>query len=243
MEFTIRRWTRPLALLAALTLSGCAATSPDAGPAEPVAAYKSVAIVSMLNENTEVQDNGLTVFNNKTETIDHQGALNRIATEVAEQHLRARRPDLALRSTTADAQALARKNTRTMPFAKVTANVSDDLRAIAKASDADLLFVILDIARSNRPGRGVGVVLQHVPLQGKKAYVHAHLQLVLIDRNGKEISNSSGGGGGKIVSPSDLGLRKGLDAMSDTAVREKVTRAMQKNLKEIVEQAATSLVY
>ena len=195
----------------------------------------------MLNESTEVQDIGLTVFNNKTDTIDHQGALNRIATEVVQQRLHASHPDLALRSTTADAQALARKSTRAMPFVQVTANVSDDLRAIAKASDADLLFVILDSARSNRPGRGVGVVLQHVPLQGKKAYIHAHVLLVLVDRNGKEIGYRMGDG--KIVSPSDLGLRKGLDAMSDPAVREKVTRAMQKMLKESVDQASTSLGY
>lgn len=228
-----RRLSHAFMLVAAFGLAGCAAPVPRSADGD--SQYKSVAIVSILQEQSKVTRMGATVFNNKTVMVDHGGALNRIAGEIVERHVRASRPQWAMRTATIDVAALASKQANGVPLTTFTGNIRDDLRRIAQESDADMMFVIIDRHAENRAGRGVGVVVQNVTHKGMQAYVHGHVMVVLVDRTGKELDRR-GGSVGRFVAPAEVGL-------DSDATLEPATKAMRTELADGIEGAVTAMGY
>ena len=228
------------ALIAACLLAGCA--SPPRTAADDQAVHK-VAVLSLLDEQTPVSRVGLTVFNNQRLTIDQHGALNAFADEVLEKRLRAARPNWTVVQARADARALEEKN-RGTPWTSFTGRISDDLRRIAQESGADLMFVVIDTTMENSPGRGVGVSMRTMSLNSvDKALLHTHALLVLVDRDGKELTNRGIAGGDKTVDAKDLGLSYDLSTLQQPEVQKRVADALRQQLAQGLEQAAQHMGY
>lgn len=242
----VTRRTRLLAIaFSAVLVSGCAVPrrtlQDDRG-------IKSFTVVSMLRENVPVERIGSTVFNNRTEILDQNGELNRISAEVLERRLRVARPAWFIVKSNADPIVLAEKNKNAEIFWKTfTGAVTEELKKTAKDVGADVLFVVIDSTQENARGRGVGVSLHPgmAPVFGiaPVAVVRAHLRLVLVDRDGKEIS--WGSGGNVIVPASELGLSgdQDLAKLSDPHVSDRVNGAIRKQLTDMLDKAATSMGY
>jgi hypothetical protein len=223
--------------LAAL-LSGCASAPRNM---ESDKGVKKVAVVSMIEENAPVVHVGLTVFNNDHTTVDQHGELNRIATDVIEQRLRAARPEWTVVPVQSN-EALAKKSASGIPLFSFTGNVKEDLQRIARDADADLVFAVIDVTRENSFGRGVGVWTRALSKDSVgRALVHAHVLLVLVDRNGAEITNR--GGSDANVLASELGLNYDLSSLKDPQVQERVSASMRKQLGVALTEAATNMGY
>lgn len=222
----------------ATLLSGCA-SAPRTADADK--AIRKVAVVSLLNENAPVVHLGLTVFNNDRTVIDQHGELNRLATNVIEQRLHAARPDWTIVPVPTDA-ALAKKSASGTPWVSFTGNIKEDLQRAARDADADLVFAIIDTTQENSPGRGVGIQTRSLSksMPGS-AVVHAHVLLVLVDRNGTELTRRGGSDGR--VSASDLGLNYDLSSLQDTQVQQRVSTALREQLRVALTEAAQSMGY
>lgn len=195
----------------------------------------------MLNENAPVVHLGLTVFNNDRTVIEQHGELNRLATNVIEQRLHNARPDWTIVPVPTD-EALAKKSARGTPWVSFTGNIKEDLQRVARKADADLVFAIIDTTQENSPGRGVGIQTRALSknMPGS-ALVHAHVLLVLVDRNGTELTRRGGVDGR--VSASDLGLNYDLSSLQDTQVQQRVSTALREQLRVALTGAAQSMGY
>jgi hypothetical protein len=222
----------------AVLLCGCASAPRSIESDKNV---KKVAIVSMLQENAPVVHVGFTVFNNDRTTVDQRGELNRLATEVIGERLRNARPQWAVVPVQPN-QELAKKSASGTPWITFTGNVKEDLQRIARDADADLVFAVIDTTRENSPGRGVGIWMRAVSKDSLgNALVHAHVLLVLVDRNGTEITNRSGSDAN--VPASELGLNYDLSSLEDPQVQQRVSAAMRKQLGTALTEAARNMGY
>lgn len=234
---------RRLALATLLTtlLSACA-TGPRT--AESDAGVRNVTVVTLLEEKAPISRVGLTVFNNEVVEVDQGGELNRLSRRLVEQHLRDKRPDWVIKDAGVDSTMLAKKNREGgVSWTSFTGNISDDLRRVAKATGADLVFVVLDTTMENSPGRGVGLTLRTVSLSSvSNALVHAHVLLTLVDKDGKELTNRSGGN--SLVPAAELGIKYDVRAsLKDPLVQRRVSDALKKQLSASLDLAASSMGY
>src|SRR6266581_8444974 len=90
-----------------LLLSACVAPPRTA---DQDAQFKSVAVVSMLDESPRVMRIGVTAFGNGAVNMNEDGALNKLATEVVEQRLKTSRPNWVIRNAMADPADLVQKH-------------------------------------------------------------------------------------------------------------------------------------
>jgi hypothetical protein len=225
-------------IAASILLSACASTQRSPEIDKNV---KRVAIVSMLEENAPVAHIGLTVFNNDRAFVAQYGELNRIAISVIEQHLHVERPEWTILPIKPD-DALTKKNNGSVSWSGFTGNVKEDLQRIARDNDADLVFAVVDTRRENSNGRGVGVWLRATSKDSLgNALVHAHVLLVLVDKNGNEITNRSGADGN--VPASELGLNYDLSSLKDPQVQERVSTAMRAQLRQALSTAVKYMGY
>jgi len=219
-------------------LSACA--SPPRS-AESDKGIKKVAVVSMLEEQTPVVHVGLTVFNNDLATVNQDGQLNRLATSIIEQRLRAARPEWNVVPVPPDA-ALSKKIASGVSWSSFTGKVKEDLQRIAQETGADFVFAVIDTTWENSPGRGVGIRMRALSKDSSgSALVHAHVLLVLLDKNGTEITAR---GGTEMTMPaSELGLNYDLSSLHDPQVQQRVGAAMRKQLEDALTQAAAGMGY
>jgi hypothetical protein len=227
------------------SLVGCAA--PVVRTPELDKAVKSVAVVSLLSEQSRVERIGLTVFNNKSVVVDHGGELNKLAIDTVESSLRKARPEWQLKDARADVQAmLAAKKSVGSSFMTHTSAIQPELAALATRLDVDLMFVVIETALDNTPGQGVGVRLRTMSLSSlKDAVVHSVCLLVLVDRQGNEITNRWGGSGVAIarMPAESLGLDYDLDNLAVPATRARVAGVMRERLQAQLTASATGLGY
>lgn len=238
-QFKARAITSRMALIVLATLLSACAAPPRS--AENDKGVKKVAVVSMLNERAPVVHVGMTVFNNDRTILDQKGELNLFAINVLEQRLHAARPVWEVVAVPPD-EALAKKSNSGTPWVSFTASVKEDLVRIAREADADFVFAVVDVTRENSPGRGVGVWMRAISKSSVgSALVHAHVMLVLVDRNGTEIMRSTGSDG--TVSASELGLNYDLSTLQDAKVQAQVSAAMRKQLGIALTEAAGHIGY
>ena len=222
----------------AILLSGCA-SAPRTIEADK--GVRKVTVVSMLKEEAPVVHLGFTVFNNDRTTVDQHGELNRLATQLIEQRLHAARPDWIVVPVHSN-QALAQKSAIGTRWMSSTGNVKEDLQRVARDTDADLVFAIVDTTRENSPGRGMGIQMRALSKDSLgSAQVHAHVLLVLVDKNGTEITNRSGSDAK--VNASELGLNYDLSSLQDTQVQQRVSEALREQLRVALTEAARSMGY
>ncbi len=222
-------------------LAACAATPRTV---ESDAAVRSVAVVSLLDEKAPIARIGLTVFNNETATLDQQGELNRLANQIVKKHLRDKRPNWVIKDSTITSQALLNKEKAGgIAWNSFTGNISNDLREIAQATGADLIFVVMDTNQENAPGRGVGIWFRALgSSSASKALVHAHVLLALVDKDGKELTRR-GGASPVEVPASELGLTYDLSSLKDPEVSRRVSETLKKQLSASLELATTRMGY
>ena len=225
-------------------LTGCAASSIRTPAID--SPIKSVAVVSLLDEKTRVERIGLTVFNNKAETVDQTGSLNAFAIDTVEESLRQSRPGWKLKDGRAEIQSLlaAKKAGGTSWNSQVSA-FQKDLAAVAKKLDVDLMFVVVDFAPENTPGRGVGVRLRTMSLSTlNDATIHAVCLLVLVDRNGNEVTNRWGSQTAIAKIPAgEIGIDYELSNVADPEMQAKLKSLMRERLKASLEAAAKNMGY
>jgi hypothetical protein len=228
-----------LTLVALSTLLSACASAPRS--IESDKGVKKVAVVSMLQENAPIVHVGLTVFNNDRTTVDQRGELNRLATQVVEQRLHAARPEWTIVPVQSN-ETLAKKSASGTPWFSFTGNVKEDLQRIAHDTDADLVFAVVDTTQENSPGRGVGIWMRALSKDSPgTALVHAHVLLVLVDKNGTEITNR--GGSNASVPATELGLNYDLSSLKDPQVHQRVSDAMRKQLETALTAAAKHMGY
>ena len=120
--------------------------------------------------------------------------------------------------------------------------MKEDLQRIAHDANADLIFAVIDTTRDNFAGRGVGVWMQALTKNSLgNALIHAHVLLVLLDRNGMEITNRRGSDAN--VLPSELGLNYDLSSLNDPQVQERVSASMRKQLGIALTEATMNMGY
>ena len=226
-------------------LAGCAA--PVVRTPEVDRSVKSVAVISLLDEQTRVERIGLTVFNNKAVVVDQTGSLNSFAIDTIEESLRKSRPTWQLKDARGEVPAMlaAKKAAGTSWTSQVSA-FQKELAGLANKLDADLLFVVVDFSLENSPGRGVGVRLRTMSLSTvKDATVHSVCLVALVDRNGNEVTNRWGGRAATFatIPAADLGLDYDLSAVGAPETREKLKSSMRERLRASLTAAATGMGY
>jgi hypothetical protein len=226
-----------LCTVVSLFISGCAA--PVVRTAQEDQAIKSIAVISLLNEQTKVTRIGFTVFNNKTVVVDQAGVLNNAAVETLESSIRKARPSWTIKDTRSETPRMMTKLDAAGPsISGQVSAISSDLSELAKRLDVDLLFVVVDTRFDNSPGKGVGIQFRG------RSIVYALCLIVLVDRNGNEILNRWGGESAyKHVESSDLGIDYELDTVSSAGVQEKLKSAMRERLAEALTKAAATMGY
>ncbi len=227
------------------TLAGC--SIPVVRPAETDRAIKSVAVVSLLDEQTRVERIGLTAFNNKAVVVDQTGSLNLFAIETVEAQLHKSRPDWQIKNARDDvASLLLAKKAAGVSWSTQVSSYQKELAALANKLDVDWMFVVVDTAFDNNPGRGVGVRLRTMSLSNvKDATVHAICLVVLVDRNGKEITNRWAGPelAYTTVPAFNVGIDYDLAQVATPAVQEKIKSLMRERAKASLEAATKFMGY
>lgn len=206
-----------LQLLVLIGLAGCAGAARRT--AETDAAIKSVAVVSLLQEDVPVQKIGLTVFNNDALTVPMKGELNTMATTLIESRLKSARPGWAVKPSGVDSAELSQKfRDAGVSWSSHTGTIKADLAAAANSAGADALFVVIDTSLENERGKGVGAILRALPGLEPSALVHANVLVVLVDRAGNEITNRMGSGS-TVVKGTELGLTPDLASLAQPEVQ------------------------
>ncbi len=207
-----------LPLLVLIGLGGCAGAARRTLDTDAV--MKSVAVVSLLQEDVPVQKIGLTVFNNDQRTVPMKGELNKVATAVVESRLKLARPTWVVKPSNADGAKLSQKfGSAGISWSSHTGTIKSDLAALASAAGVDALFVVIDTALENERGKGVGIVLRALPGMEPSALVHANVLVVLVDREGNEITNRIGSGSTS-TKASELGLTVDLSSVGQPEVQK-----------------------
>jgi hypothetical protein len=236
----------PLAVTTvALLLSACVAPPRTV---DQDAQFKSVAVVSMLDESPRVMRIGVTVFGNVAVNINQDAALNKLATEVVEQRLKTSRPNWMIRKAMAEpADLLQKQRTRGGSWHGFLGNIKQDLREIAERSDADLLFVVFGHGTEEFYG-GVGIVGGVGSLYRCRsdksdgtARVYAHTLLILVDKSGSEIMQRSGGDQSTAFVALDLPCD--VAQLQAPPVAERLLLAMQRQLFVSLVNAAIRMGY
>jgi hypothetical protein len=228
----------------ALGLGGCAA--PTVRTPEIDRSVKAVAVVSLLDEQTRVDRIGLTAFNNKSLVVDQTGALNAFAIDTVETTLRRARPGWQLKDARAEIPAMLQaKKAGGVSWNTPVSAIQKDLAALASKLDVDMMFVVIDHALENSPGRGVGIRLRTMSLTSlKDANVHAVCLLVLVDRNGNQITNQWGGPATYASLPADsLGIDYDMTGLSGPDMQQKLKSLMRERLKATLESSAAGIGY
>ncbi len=243
------RSTSRILLLAVTTisllLSACVAPPRTA---DQDAQFKSVAVVSMLDESPRVMRIGVTAFGNGAVNMNEDGALNKLATEVVEQRLKTSRPNWVIRNAMADPADLVQKHrTRGGSWHGFVGNIKQDLKEIAERSDADLLFVVVGHGTEEFYG-GVGIVGGVGSLYRCRfdksdgtARVYAHALLILVDKSGSEIMQRSGGAQSTAFVALDLPCD--FAQLQASPVAKRLLSEMQRQLRVSLESAAISMGY
>lgn len=207
-----------LPLLVLIGLGGCAGAARRTVDTD--AAIRSVAVVSLLQEDVPVQKIGLTVFNNDARTVPMSGELNKIAVAVVESRLKVARPAWVVKPSNADGAKLSQKfGGAGISWSSHTGTIKSDLAALANSAGVDALFVVIDTALENERGKGVGVVLRALPGMEPSALIHANVLVVLVDRSGNEITNRIGSGS-TTTRASELGLTVDLGSLGQPEVQK-----------------------
>ena len=211
-----------LAVASLFALAGCASKPRTAQEDSKI---KSVAIVSAMDEQIKVRKLGVTVFGNIQQSVNMNGLLKSTASDVLNERFRTSRPAWVVKAAEHDSAALAAKlSGPTLSLTTLTGRISNELRAIAASADVDALFVVIDDAPGNYPGRGVGVVARD-----DQATLHTYVHLLLVLRNGEEIYLD--GGGNRAVPLQSLGISPDLATLKDPNVQARVSSVLAGELR------------
>jgi hypothetical protein len=226
----------------ALWVAGCASEPRNA---QTDATIKTVAVVSMLEEDIHLRKLGLTVFNNDTRPIGRDMGLNRLAVQTVEARLRKARPEWLIVASDADSKALATQVARPTFNAFYPEGVKAELAAIAKRTNADALFVVVPTTRENAPpGRGVGALVRALPGMDPRLDIQAYVLLVLVDAKGEQITNRSTGNEGlRTLTASALGLSGDLTSLESGETRSRLVEAIQRQLVTALNTASGYMGY
>ena len=209
-------------------------------------AIKSVAVISLLEEKTQVKLVGLTVFNNKTAVVDQTNVLNNVAVDTVEAALRKSRPGWVLKDARPETAAMISKLKSASGFrSSKTREIAPDISQLAKKLNVDLVFVVVDSRVEDSHGQGVGIVLRTLSLASvKNANVHAICHLYLFGRDGQELAiRWTGGVAFGSVPAADLNLDYELTNISSKETQDRLEKAMQDRLKIGLTSATTGMGY
>lgn len=228
--------------IAALLLAGCAS---EPRSVQTDAQIKTVAVISMLNEDIQLRKLGLTVFNNDARSLGRDLGLNSLAVKTIESRLRKSRPDWVIAAADADSGALAARVARPTFNAFYPDDVKIELAAIAKRTKADALFVVVPTTRDNAmPGRGVGAVVRALPGLEPKLEIQAYVLLMLVDSKGEQITNRSTGNEGIRMLPANaMGLSGDLASLESGNTRARLADAVRQQLVTALNAASGYMGY
>ncbi len=230
-----------LPMLVSIGLGGCAGTARRTVDTDAV--MKSVAVVSLLREDVPVQKIGLTVFNNDDRTVPMGGELNKVATTVIESRLKLVRPTWVVKPSNADGAKLSQRfGSAGSSWSSHTGTIKSDLAALASSAGVDALFVVIDTTLENERGKGVGIVLRALPGMEPIALVHANVLVVLVDRDGNEITNRIGSGSTSMKA-SDLGLTADLSSVGQPEVQKALQMQWRTKLRANTAMAMERMGY
>jgi hypothetical protein len=235
-----RLTTATLLSVAGLLSAGCA-NQPRTPSAD--VAIKKVAVVSMLDDAVHVRKFGLTVFNSEARPLGDLD-LNRLAVQTVEGRLRRARPDWVIVPSGTDPQALAVKAARpALNF--YPDEVSSELVAIAKRTEADALFLVIPLTEARMtPGRGVGALVNTTPGLESKLQLQAYVALRLVDAKGEQLSLGTTGKDWIIAVPANaLGVSDDLATLESTNVRDRVSNALRRQLVNGLNTASSTMGY
>lgn len=228
--------------IAAMLLAGCASEPRNM---QTDVQIKTVAVVSMLDEDVQLRKLGLTIFNNDARFLGRDLGLNRLAVKTIESRLRQSRPGWKIVAADVDSTALAARVARPTFNAFYPDDVKAELAVIAKRTSADALFVVVPTTRDNAmPGRGVAAVVRALPGLDPKLEIQAYVLLMLVDSKGEQITNRSTGNEGIRMLPARaMGLSGDLAVLESGNTRARLAEAVQQQLVAALNAASGYMGY
>ena len=227
-------------------LTSCAAVKPiDRGR------ISTVAIVTLLEEQTNVMGAGLRVFKNTPRKIDHAGKFNEVAYNAVAERLRATAPEWRIVRVEYDRADLIKKRDqggfiRPPPLESIAA----ELAASVKASGVDMILVVNhqrhSVGNWTHPHFKGSTLLLNTEIMdaptGMILFANAWVGVALTDgptrgaRVSSEVTHKS-------YSPQDLGFEFFmLDDKAKDRVQARVRGLAQQQLREVIGAAMTDLL-
>lgn len=197
---------RLLALLLALSITGCASTRITP---EDEKRIHNVAIITLVPEKAHFDKIGLTVFNNEKAEIEMDGRITSTILATAKKRLSAARPQWTVKDIAYDRPLLIERiNKPGMVMAYHEERIEKELAELASANQLDALLVINSQRYETVPGDGVGVWLRTMSMSSiRTALIHSNVDLKVVGPKGTVIARGFGRPEDpKPVDPAALGI-------------------------------------
>jgi hypothetical protein len=203
---------------------------------------KAVAVVTLLTERVTVDRIGLTVFSNDKTSFDGVAQLNTLTEQIVAERLHNAKPAWEIKRVAYDRQDLISKLDAlgmTMMFPEE--KISRDLASIAKASGADVIFVVSE--DSSRGVKGIDLRLHtsdSSTLRG--ATLFTNVVIAVANRDGKIIDRRWGASyAEKSLSAADLGFTYDLTPAHDPETQAKIREQVISQLKGSIAEGMQNL--
>ena len=183
--------TRLLALLLALSITGCASTHITS---EDEKRIHSVAIITLVPEKAHFDKIGLTVFNNEKAEIEMDGRITSTILSTAQKRLSAARPNWTIKDIAYDRRLLIERiNKPGMVMTYHEERIEKELAELVSANQLDALLIINAQRYESIPGDGVGVWLRTMSLSAiRTALIHSNVDLKVVGPKGVVIARGLG---------------------------------------------------
>lgn len=224
-------------MLALVSVAGCASAPQHLS--ESQANIKSIAIVSVVPDRVNLEKTGLTVFNNQASQIDMGSSVTDTIYAIARKRIQLAHPGWQVKAVDYDKGALLGKaRSAGLLLRSPTANMSDELAALAKKNDVDAILVVVSYRdASHGYDDGITVRLHTLNLSTiQHAYVRAIVNVAIVDRLGA-INVSGDGGAVTKLDAEGLGLKYELKENDLPVIQEKLKDAAISNLQNSMEDA------
>lgn len=236
-ELNRRTW-----IATGLTVFLGACATPKAS--ERDASFKTVAVLSLIDEKARIARIGLTAFNNESKFLNLEGRCNdTIQASVADRLHRLRPGWKVVPAATVPELSVAKMADTYQGYFR--SSVGPDIAAVARASGADAVFVVGPNFYSATPVMGAGLVLRTLSLtEVQSAAMYATIRVSLFDAGGNELGSALAGDdfvGG--MSASSLGLTYDLSTLDSPATHERVVAALLKQMETAVGSSLRFLGY
>lgn len=216
-------------------LTGC--STPQRTPSSD-AGIKTVAIVTVLQDDVPLRRIGMTIFNNEYTTLPMQGELNPFVLQVATDLLKKKRPDWQIKPAGVDPAPLSAHIRKVWnSWGSKDEPLADRWPAVAQAAEVDALLVIEEVLHEQ--GSGVSVDIRALPGLEPRLSVGVALGVRLVDRRG-EVLAKRGTSNPLPIAAKDLAISdrvaSALQPETAAALRRHVKAQVQSSLTEGLER-------